>query len=85
MVISIPITSSYFSLETEEKRQRGEISKVYLDLEGVVDEHPYYGGSRTNTGLHKVMKDLVTKKRTVSFETAKNMHYYSAITFCSIV
>ena len=57
----------------------------YNDVETTFYQCPFGRRSRKNAGYSKFMKDLVTKKRSITFEDDDRMQYCSVIATRSLV
>ncbi|XP_009622671.1 uncharacterized protein [Nicotiana tomentosiformis] len=61
------------------QQQEGQLQKFYDMLNQITINVPFVEALEKMPGYAKFMKDLVTKKKNVNFETIKVTHQYSAI------
>ncbi|XP_055806920.1 uncharacterized protein LOC129875672 [Solanum dulcamara] len=74
-----------FPQRLKKKAEDGKFLKFISMLKEISVYIPLVESLEKGPGYTKFMKDLVTKKRTVSFETADNLHHCSAIVTMSLV
>lgn len=79
------MTFSFFSLMIEKENYRGNYKKFISILEELSVRSPPMEALQKMPGSMKSMKDLVTKKRTLSFKVMDNVPDYSAIDSRSLV
>lgn len=83
--IRIPKLPLPFSHRLNKKVDRGKFSKFMAMLKQLTVNMTLVDALDHMSGYAKFIKDLVTKRITVSYEPVDNLHYFSAIATRSLV
>lgn len=80
---SYPTTLLCFPQRLMNKDEEGKYQK-FISMWRVIHKHPHVEALEQMLDYAKFMKELLVKKRTLSFEPTNNVHHCSAIILCSL-
>lgn len=84
-IANIPRLPFPFPHMMNKKAKDGKFSKFMAMLKQFLVNIPLIKGLEQHKGYAKFMKDLVTRKRTVSYELVDNLYRHSSIATRSLV